>query len=125
MSSAVTGCQNSMRKLTAGLFIALDGVVELRQTRALPVLQRRMGAAVDGHARRGGHHPARPQDHDALQARGTRGRRDDDAEFAKKLDDTARSWCSRQNLNHPAQRNRLKLFAEAVVRSKKGTAQSG
>jgi hypothetical protein len=48
MSSAVTGCQNGMRKITAGLFIALDGVVEAPDQWHFPYFNDEMGAAVDG-----------------------------------------------------------------------------
>ena len=50
-----------MRKITAGLFISLDGVVEEPGEWHFPYFNEEMGAAV-GAPRRRRHGPLRPQD---------------------------------------------------------------
>jgi dihydrofolate reductase len=100
MSSAVAGCQNSMRKITAGLFIALDGVVEAPDQWHFPYFNDEMGAAVAGQLGAADTILLGRKTYDSFAGawpdREAGG--DEDAEFAKKLGDARKIVASRQDL---------------------------
>ena len=90
-----------MRKITAGLFISLDGVVEDPQDWHFPYFNDEMGAAVDGTARRGRHDALRPQDLRQLRrgvARARGGRRGGRRVSPRSSATPARSSCRSQQL---------------------------
>ena len=100
MSSAVAGCQNSMRKITAGLFIALDGVVEAPDQWHFPYFNDEMGAAVAGQLGAVDTILLGRKTYDSFAGawpdREAGG--DEDAKFAKKLGDARKIVASRQDL---------------------------
>jgi dihydrofolate reductase len=119
MSSAVGNCQIIMRKITSGLFIALDGVVEAPDQWHFPYFNDEMGAAVDGQLGAADTILLGRKTYDSFagawpdrEAGGA-----EDAEFAKKLGDTRKVVASRQNLQF-TWRNSEQIrgdLAEAVV----------
>jgi dihydrofolate reductase len=100
MSSAVAGGQNRMRKITAGLFIALDGVVEAPDQWHFPYFNDEMGAAVGGQLGAADTILLGRKTYDSFAGawpdREVGG--GEDAEFAKKLGDTRKIVVSRQHL---------------------------
>ncbi len=89
-----------MRKITAGLFVALDGVVEAPDQWHFPYFNDEMGAAVDGQLGAADTILLGRNTYDSFAGawpdREAGG--DEDAEFAKKLGDTRKIVVSRQNL---------------------------
>jgi dihydrofolate reductase len=89
-----------MRRITAGLFIALDGVVEAPDQWHFPYFNEEMGAAVDATLGERRHRPLRP--HDLRQLRGgvagARDGRRGDAGLAKALGDARKIVVSNQKL---------------------------
>jgi dihydrofolate reductase len=108
-----------MRKITAGLFIALDGVVEAPDQWHFPYFNDEMGAAVDGQLGAADTILLGRKTYDSFagawpdrEAGGA-----EDAEFAKKLGDTRKIVVSRQNLRF-SWRNSEQIkgdLADAVV----------
>ncbi len=108
-----------MRKITAGLFIALDGVVEAPDQWHFPYFNDEMGAAVDGQLGAADTILLGRKTYDSFA--GAWPDREagcaEDAEFAKKLGDTRKMVVSRQNLQF-TWRNSEQIkgdLAEAVV----------
>ena len=89
-----------MRKITAGLFIALDGVVEAPDEWHFPYFNDEMGAAVGGQLGAADTILLGRNTYDSFAGawpdREAGG--DEDAEFAKKLGDTRKIVVSHQNL---------------------------
>ncbi|MDT7793737.1 MAG: hypothetical protein QOD59_3173 [Mycobacterium sp.] len=100
MSFAVADCQTGMRKITAGLFIALDGVVEAPDQWHFPYFNDEMGAAVGGQLGAADTILLGRKTYDSFAGawpdREVGG--GEDAEFAKKLGDTRKIVVSRQHL---------------------------
>jgi dihydrofolate reductase len=119
MSSAVIACLNTMRKITAGLFVALDGVVEAPDQWHFPYFNDEMGAAVGGQLGAADTILLGRETYDSFagawpdrEAGGGA-----DVEFAKKLGDTRKIVVSRQDLQF-TWRNSEQLkgdLAEAVT----------
>jgi len=89
-----------MRKITAGMFIALDGVVEAPDQWHFPYFNDKMGAAVDGQLGAADAILLGRETYDSF-AGAWPGREADggeDAEFAKKLGDARKIVVSRQDL---------------------------
>jgi dihydrofolate reductase len=89
-----------MRKITAGMFIALDGVVEAPDQWHFPYFNDEMGAAVDGQLGAADTILLGRETYDSF-AGAWPGREADggeDAEFAKKLGDARKIVVSRQDL---------------------------
>jgi dihydrofolate reductase len=89
-----------MRKITAGMFVALDGVVEAPDQWHFPYFNDEMGAAVGGQLGAADTILLGRKTYDSFAGawpdREAGG--DEDAEFAKKLGDTRKIVVSRQNL---------------------------
>jgi len=108
-----------MRKITAGLFIALDGVVEAPDQWHFPYFNDEMGAAVDGQLGAADTILLGRKTYDSFAGawpdREVGGA--EDAEFAKKLGDTRKMVVSRQNLQFTWRKSdQIKGdLAEAVV----------
>ena len=100
MSSGGADYQTIMRKITAGMFIALDGVVEAPDQWHFPYFNDEMGAAVGGQLGAADTILLGRKTYDSFAGawpdREAGG--DEDAEFAKKLGDTRKIVMSRQNL---------------------------
>jgi dihydrofolate reductase len=100
MSFTVADCQTGMRKITAGLFIALDGVVEAPDQWHFPYFNDEMGAAVGGQLGAADTILLGRKTYDSFA--GAWPNREvgggEDAEFAKKLGDTRKIVVSRQHL---------------------------
>ena len=89
-----------MRKIMAGLFMSLDGVVEAPDQWHFPYFDDQMGAARRRHLRRGGHDAVRPHDLRRLRrgVAGTRGGRRRGRPFAKAIGDMRKIVVSNQKL---------------------------
>ena len=100
MSSGTADCQTVMRKITAGLFVAIDGVVEAPDQWHFPYFNDEMGAAVAGQLGAADVILLGRKTYDSFAGawpdRETGGA--EDAEFAKKLGDTRKIVVSGQNL---------------------------
>jgi len=108
-----------MRKITAGMFIALDGVVEAPDQWHFPYFNDEMGAAVGGQLGAADTILLGRETYDSF-AGAWPGREADggeDAEFAKKLGDTRKIVVSRQDLEFTWRNSELLKgdFAEAVA----------
>jgi dihydrofolate reductase len=104
-----------MRKITAGLFVALDGVVEAPDQWHFPYFNDEMGAAVGGQLGAAGTILLGRKTYDSFAGawpdREAGG--DEDAEFAKKLGDTRKVVVSNQQLKF-AWRNSEQLEGDLV-----------
>ena len=89
-----------MRKITAGLFASLDGVVEAPDEWHFPYFNDEMGAAVDATRRRRRQCSSVARPTTASPAPGPTGRSvgEEDAPFAKKLGDVRKIVVSNQKL---------------------------
>ena len=108
-----------MRKITAGMFIALDGVVEAPDQWHFPYFNDEMGAAVDGQLGAADTILLGRETYDSF-AGAWPGREADggeDAEFAKKLGDARKIVVSRQDLEFTWRNSELLRgdFVEAVT----------
>jgi dihydrofolate reductase len=100
MSFPFADCLTGMRKITAGMFVALDGVVEAPDQWHFPYFNDEMGAAVDAQLRAADTVLLGRNTYDSFagawpdrEAGGG-----EDAEFAKKLGNARKIVVSRQNL---------------------------
>ncbi len=115
MSFTVADCQTGMRKITAGLFIALDGVVEAPDQWHFPYFNDEMGAAVGGQLGAADTILLGRKTYDSFAGawpdREVGG--GEDAEFAKKLGDARKIVVSRQHL-HFSWRNSEQIKGDLV-----------
>ena len=104
-----------MRKITAGLFISLDGVVEAPDQWHFPYFNDEMGAAVDASMRAADTVLFGRKTYDSFA--GAWPEREvaggEDADFAKQLGDVRKIVVSRQRL-HPGWRNSEQLQGELI-----------